>query len=110
MKHSQKAIANNPQILINKQVEKAYVEMRAEIDHNYGRKLRSCQAWVYESENFYALRSYNTTVACIDKRTKICYDFLRLVYCYTNTSAQHIAKFWHDYGATKVLRWYHVNA
>ena len=105
MKHSQKAIANNPQILINHQVEKAFEEMQKEIDHHYGKRLRNCQAWVYESENFYALRSYNTTVACIDKRTKICYDFLSLGYGYTTTSAQHIAKFCHDYGATKVLRW-----
>ena len=32
-----------------------------------------------------------------NRYTGICYDVLRLVYGYTSTSAQHIAKFRHDY-------------
>lgn len=62
-----------------------------------GKRLRSCQAYVYETRRFYVLRSYNTVVAVIEKSSDICYDFLRLVYGYTSTSAQHISKFDKDY-------------
>lgn len=75
------------------------------------RKLRSCSAVVHETDNYYFLQSYNTIVAFIDKSTDTCYDVLRLVYEYTVTSAQHIAKFRHDYGNGKCgcereMRWY----
>lgn len=66
-----------------------------------GKRLRSCSAYVFENDNYYVLRSYNTIIAIIDKATDTMYDFLRLVYGYTSTSAQHIAKFRHDYGAGK---------
>lgn len=65
------------------------------------KQLRSCQAEVCETENYYILRSYNTIVAVIEKETDIFADVLRLVYGYTSTSAQHIAKFRHDYGKDK---------
>lgn len=61
-------------------------------------RLRSCQAWVYETKYFYVLRSYNTFIACISKKTNILYDNLRREYGYTQTSAQHISKFSKDYG------------
>lgn len=61
-------------------------------------RLRSCQAWVYETKHFYILKSYNTFIACISKRTGILYDNLRREYGYTQTSAQHISKFSKDYG------------
>lgn len=64
-------------------------------------QLRRCSADVYETDNLYVLRSYSTIVAVIDKTTDTLYDFLRYVYGYTATSAQHIAKFKHDYGASK---------
>lgn len=60
-------------------------------------RLRSCQAYVFETSNYWILQSYNTLVAVTSKDTGICYDVLRLVYGYTATSAQHIAKFTHDY-------------
>lgn len=63
--------------------------------------LRSCKASVWETEHLYILRSYNSIVAAIDKQTGILYDFLRYVYGYTATSAQHIAKFANDYHATQ---------
>lgn len=65
------------------------------------RRLNSCQAWTYENGDFVVLISYNTEVACIDMRTGICYDYLRKVYGYTATSAQHIAKFMKKLGVTK---------
>ena len=60
--------------------------------------LRSCKAEVYTTPNYYLLRSYGTIVACIARNTGECFDFLRYVYGYTATSAQHIAKFKSDYG------------
>ena len=68
-------------------------------------QLRSCSADVWETPIAYHLRSYNTFVATIDKSTGILYDYLRYVYGYTATSAQHISKFAQDYGATEILRY-----
>ena len=72
------------------------------------KRLRSCSAEVapiMDAETgellYYVLRSYRTIVAAIDVRTDTLYDFLRYVYGYTSTSAQHIAKFDHDYGNGK---------
>lgn len=99
----------------NLEVEKAWEIARNELQHdsshNVWERLRTCKAWVYETENYYFLTSYNTLVAFIVKTTDTCYDVLRLVYGYTSTSAQHIAKFRHDYGSGKFgceheLRWY----
>lgn len=56
-------------------------------------RLKSCQAWVWDVGTYYILQSYGTYVACIEKETDICYDFLRVSYGFTRTSAQHIAKF-----------------
>ena len=60
-------------------------------------RLRTCNATVYENERYIVLISYTTTVAFIDKLEHKAYDILRLVYGYTSTSAQHIAKFFSDY-------------
>lgn len=88
--------------------EKAYNEL-PQIAHSYMsdkqmkkagvKKLRSCNAWVWETENFYILQSYSTFIACIEKSTDTCYDVLRVVYGYTSTSSQHVTKFRQDYGA-----------
>ena len=64
-------------------------------------RLRSCSATVYETPNYYLLRSYNTVVACIDKSTGICYDVLRHVFGFTSTSCQHINKFISDYSGAR---------
>ena len=50
---------------------------------------------------YYVLCSYCTIVAVIDTHTDTLYDFLRYVYGYTSTSAQHISKFNQDYGMGK---------
>ena len=63
------------------------------------KQLRRCTAEVLETPGYYLLRSYNTVVAVICKGNGICFDVLRTVYGYTATSAQHIAKFAHDYDA-----------
>ena len=69
------------------------------------KRLRSCSAYVLETPSFFILRSYNTVVAVIDKCTGSTWDVLRMVYGYTSTSAQHIAKFSHDYGTGKRYMW-----
>lgn len=74
--------------------ENAMAELTSDCKYN---RLRSCKAVVVETENYYILQSYRTTVAVIDKRTDTLYDVLRYVYGYTATSAQHISKFEKDY-------------
>lgn len=80
-------------------------------------RLRYCKAAVLEyydketGEVYHLLRSYNTIVAAVVGHTG--YDFLRLVYGYTATSAQHIAKFFGDYGVGVygygvIRRYYHM--
>ena len=72
------------------------------------KRLRSCSAEVapvIDAETgellYYVLRSYRTIVAAIDVSNDTLYDFLRYVYVYTATSAQHISKFSKDYGMGK---------
>lgn len=94
-------LSKKAQIEANKEVLEAVgrynEEVKGTVSH-HGTRLRTCQAYVYETPSFYVLRSYNTVVAIIEKSTDTCYDFLRGVYGYTNTSAQHISKFDKDYG------------
>lgn len=94
-------LSKKEQIESNKEVltavDRYNEEVKGTILHD-GTRLRTCQAYVYETPSFYVLRSYNTVVAIIDKSSDICYDFLRGVYGYTNTSAHHISKFDKDYG------------
>ena len=72
-------------------------------------RLRTCNATVYENERYIVLISYTTTVAFIDKREQRAYDILRLVYGYTATSAQHIAKFFSDYArGYEQYRYYNI--
>lgn len=66
-----------------------------------GKRLNSCTAWVFETKNFYILKSYETYIAVIDKDNDVLYDVLRIVYGYTATSAQHITKFGNQYGRGK---------
>lgn len=66
------------------------------------KRLRTCQAWVYETENYFILKSYETFIACMEKYgNNSMYDVLRTEYGYTSTSSQHIAKFRRDYGTGK---------
>ena len=97
------------QLAINEKVVALVNEFNS--SNNYAlnwRKLRSCSAEVapiIDAETgellYYVLRSYRTIVAAIDVRTDTLYDFLRYVYGYTSTSAQHISKFSKDYGSGK---------
>ena len=90
------------QLAINEQVVALVNEFNK--TNNYTgnfKRLRSCSAEVARIGNWYVLRSYRTIVAIIDIKTDTLYDFLRYVYGYTATSAQHISKFNQDYGMGK---------
>lgn len=65
-------------------------------------KLRNCQATVLRFKDYYVLKSYKTIVAAVSILSGNSFDFLRLVYGYTATSAQHISKFKQDYARNAV--------
>lgn len=72
-------------------------------------RLRTCNATVYVNDRYIVLISYKTAVAFIDKQEQKAYDILRLVYGYTSTSAQHIAKFFSDYArGYEQYRYYNI--
>ena len=98
MKKSEQ-LAINEQVLEYLQVYNDWVDSR-NVSPRWER-LRSCSAEVAKIGNWYVLRSYRTVVAIIDTQTDTIVDFLRYVYGYTSTSAQHIAKFSRDYGSGK---------
>lgn len=72
------------------------------------KRLRTCNAYVYETDSYYILKSYSTFVAFIRKSDCECFDILRKVYGFTSTSAQHIAKFKNDYHAVSTQIWREV--
>lgn len=112
----QDAIGNNKRAESIYQV--AMNEYEKECRYDDSVRLLHCQAWVYETQNYYLLRSYNTIVAVIDKQNDTLVDVLRMVYGYTATSAKHIAKFrsatcYGGYGRGKwgceyTLTWYPI--
>ena len=89
----------NINLIVKSELENITNDYRFHTDN--GTRLRRCTATVYESETAYYLRSFDTLIAWIDKASDTLYDALRLVYGYTATSAQHIAKFSKDYGRCK---------
>ena len=92
------------QIKINNEVVSAIIELNMYKEHVINNiRLNKCKAYIKETENYYLLFSYDNFVAFINKSENICYDILRLVYGYTSTSAQHIAKFRKAYGAVDTL-------
>ena len=68
------------------------------------KKYRNCQATFCETECYYVLKSYDTIIGVANKSTHDGFDVLRFVYHFTNTSAQHLSKFFNDY-AHKIYRW-----
>ena len=102
-------MTKNEQREINAQVMSALEKFNAShyyLDNN--RKLRSCSASVADAIDcetgevlYHVLTSYSTVIAIIDTQTDTLIDFLRYVYGYTSTSAQHISKFSKDYGQSK---------
>ena len=99
------------QIAVNNVINDGYRNMLSEWiygERHYIGRLRRCHADIWESPDYYYLMSYTTIVAFIDKSDLTCYDVLRKVYGFTRTSAQHIDKFSHDYGATNRMTYYPI--
>ena len=98
------------QDIINKRAEEMFKSAISELSACAlcgleGKRLRSCQAQVIETQNYYILQSYQTYVACISKENGECANVLRKVYGYTSSSAKHIRYFQLDYGATMTATW-----
>ena len=79
--------------------EKEYSDLR---NIGYTDRLYTCNASYFYTPNYIVLRSYRTIVAVIDTNG-VCYDFLRKVYGYTATTAQHITKFARKFEVVKKL-------
>lgn len=93
------------QIIENEKVLKALETFKNTEKKGFSsERLYNCSAIVIDNENGYkVLQSYNTIIAVM--LDGVVYDFLRLVYGYTATSAQHISKFAKKYGASEVLHY-----
>ena len=94
------------QLIINDYCEREIPIVESELANVVSvKRLRTCKAYVYETDSYYILKSYSTVVAFIRKGDCECFDILRKVYGYTSTSAQHIAKFKNDYHAVSTQTW-----
>lgn len=97
------------QLIINDYCEREISIVESELANVVSvKRLRTCSAYVYETDSYYILKSYSTVVAFIRKGDCECFDILRKVYGYTATSAQHIAKFKNDYHAKSCQIWREV--
>ena len=94
------------QLIINDYCEREIPIVESELANVVSvKRLRTCQAYVYETDRYYILKSYSTFVAFIRKDDCECFDILRKVYGFTSTSSQHIAKFKNDYHAVSTQTW-----
>lgn len=97
------------QLIINDYCEREIPIVESELVNIVSvKRLRTCTAYVYETDSYYLLKSYATFVAFIRKSDGECFDILRNVYGYSATSAQHIAKFKNDYHAVSTQTWREV--
>lgn len=86
----------NEQIEINTYVENINSDINALLrtrSPSTWHRLYNCKASWTQVGDWMILRSYSAIVAAYNVNTDELFDFLRLVYYYTATSAQHIAKF-----------------
>lgn len=98
------------QIQENLTVEEAWISFtgdvkRKNLEFSPAIRLRKCNAYVSRIGKWLVLTSYSTIVAILDSETHVLYDVLRYRYGYTATSAQHIAKFGHDYVVYERFTW-----
>ena len=87
--------------IFNTAMREYYAEQRKNGTVTKGKRLRSCCAKVYETENFFLLQSYSTMIAAIRKRDWVCVNVMRheydFSYCTGATSNQQFYKFVKDY-------------
>lgn len=94
---------NKLQLQVNERIERFidnWNDMQSDYELSHYKRLFTCSAYYrvfvgYADETVVLLQSNNTIVAAvvINGKEKRGYDFLRYVYGYTSTSAQHISKF-----------------
>ena len=85
--------------------QKVWANGSKELD--YVERIDYCQAWIYRTNGYSFLISYNTIVAFIDDSGNM-FDVLRLVYGYTTTSAKHISKFRNKFSNVSQHTWREV--
>lgn len=87
----------NEQIEVNTYIENIVNDINAIIRTSdtpiKWERLYHCSAEIRTVGDWILLRSYSTIVAAYNCATDELFDFLRMVYGYTATSAQHISKF-----------------
>lgn len=86
----------NEQIEVNTYVENIVTDINALLRTSSPAawyRLYHCRAEWAQVGDWMLLRSYSTIVAAYNTETDEFFDFLLLVYGYSATSAQHIAKF-----------------
>lgn len=115
MKKTEQA-AINKAVLAQK--EKCYFELSKKFIDSKFWKVKNTA--IYETENYYILKHYETFIACIEKDSKNGYDFLRtqqfkmktyygtITSNYSNTSARAISKFFKEKNASKTYRYYPI--
>lgn len=97
----QRRVNTNSVKIFNTAMREYYAEQCKNGTVTKGKRLRSCSARVYETENFFLLQSYSTMIAAIRKRDWVCVNVMRHEYdfsdCTGATSTQHFYKFVKDY-------------
>lgn len=99
------------QIMINECIKGVVADMNHCMDvlgTTRPKRLNTCKAEYFRTSGYIVLRSYNTIIACIAEEDGTCYDFLRLAYGYTATSAQHISKFCRQFNVMHKLTYYPI--
>lgn len=97
------------QLIINDYCEREIPIVESELGNVVSvERLRTCKAYVYETDSYYILKSYSTFVAFIRKSDRECFDILRNIYGYTSASAHQISKFKNDYHAVSTNTWREV--
>ena len=94
------------QLIINDYCERELQNVNFELGKVLSvRRLHKCQAYVYETDSYYVLKSYATFVAFIRKSDSEFFDILRYVYGYTSATAHQISKFKNDYNPIITNTW-----
>lgn len=92
MKETEMRVNRNAQVIYERYIDAPYNSLE------YVKRVFNCNAGIYtDGRGVYYLKSYSTFVAVVDTNKSLCVDYLRAVYGYTATSAQHIAKFFNLY-------------
>ena len=70
----------NEQTIINQIISNEKSRAELELGNYYSvTRLRSCQAYVYETDHYFWLKSYGTFVAFIEKTTDTCYEYFHVL-------------------------------